>query len=348
MTGFSHLLGTTRFRAVRALLLALSLGLLPRPVHGADALDRIKQRGFLTCGVSPGVAGFSEVDAQGHYSGFDVDICRAVAAAILGKPDAFVFKQAASVQAFVKSTDIDIISRLLTWSLERESTFGVRFGPITFYDGQGFLVDRRHAIGGVKQLAGATVCVEPGAASEFRLGAYFRAQKLALKKVVIESTKNLGDAFDSGRCTAFTADVSELASLRKALGRQRTLDILPEQISKEPLAQLVRADDLALWRVLQWTVFALVWAEELGLSSDNLDRMLGSEDPDVRRLLGVLPGSGKALGLDEQWAYRAIRAVGNYGQIFERNLGSRSPIGLERGLNALWTAGGLMYAPPLH
>ena len=149
MTGFSQLLGRTRFRAVRALLLALSLGLLPRPVHGADALDRIKQRGFLTCGVSPGVAGFSEVDAQGHYSGFDVDICRAVAAAILRTPDAIVFKQAASVQAFVKSTDIDIISRLLTWSLERESTFGVRFGPITFYDGQGFLVDRRHAIGGV-------------------------------------------------------------------------------------------------------------------------------------------------------------------------------------------------------
>ena len=271
-----------------------------------------------------------------------------MAAAILGRPDAVVFKQAASVEAFVRSEDIDIVSRLLTWSLERESAFGVRFGPITFYDGQGFLVDRRHGVGGVKGLAGAKVCVEPGSASEFRLGVYFRAQKLALKKVIIESTKSLGEAFDSGQCTAFTADVSELGSLRKALGRQRTLDILPEQISKEPLAPLVRAGDLALWRVLQWTVFALVAAEELGLSSDNVDRMAGSDDPEVRRLLGELPGSGKALGLDEQWAYRAIKAVGNYGQIFERNLGARSSIGLTRGLNALWTAGGLMYAPPLH
>lgn len=326
---------------------ALVFGLLACPADAADALDRIKQRGFLVCGVSPDVPGFAQVDAQGRYSGFDVDICRALSVAILGTSDTVVYKHASSVEAFVRSTEIDLVSRLLTWSLERESAFGVRFGPITFYDGQGFLVDRRRAIGGLQQLAGAKVCVEPGTVSEFRLGSYFRAHRMTLKKVVIASTKNLGEAFDTGRCDAFTADVSALGSLRSALGRQHNLDILPEQVSKEPLAQLVRADDTALWRVLQWTVFALVGAEELGLSSDNIDQMLGSADPDVRRFLGVIPGSGKALGLDENWAYRITKAVGSYRQIFERNLGSKSPIGLQRGLNALWTDGGLMYAPPL-
>ena len=270
-----------------------------------------------------------------------------MSAAILGRSDNVVYKTASSIEDLFHSDDIDIVSRRLTWSLGRETSFGVRFGPITFYDGQGFLVDRQRAVRGVNQLAGMTVCVQPGTESEFRLGVHFRARRLELKKRLIDSATNLGKAFDTERCDAYTADVSELGSIRSKLPNPDRFDILPDQISKEPLAQLVRAGDARLLKVLQWTVFALVGAEELGISSENVDRMAKSDDSDVKRLLGIIPGSGKALGLDDKWAYQVIKMVGNYGQIFERNLGPTSAIELNRGLNALWTAGGLMYAPPL-
>lgn len=337
-----------RIKGLHVIFATLTLSFVAPSARADERLDWIKQRGFLICGVSPGIAGFSEVDAQGHYVGFDIDICRAVSAAIVGTSSNIVYKQASSVQELSQSKEIDIVSRRLTWSLERESSFGVRFGPITFYDGQGFLVNRRRAIQNVTQLSGVSVCVKPGTLNEFRLGSYFRAHQIILNKVLIESTNILGKALDSGRCDAYTADVSELGSLRVKLPHPETLEILPDLISKEPLAQLVLANGGLFVDVLRWTVFALIGAEELGISSENVDQMLSSNDPEVKRFLGIIPGSGKALGVDEKWAYRVIKTVGNYGQMFERNLGSKSRIKLSRGLNRLWTDGGLMYAPPLH
>jgi general L-amino acid transport system substrate-binding protein len=333
--------------ALRVVFTTLAVGFVATLAQADDRLDRIKRRGFLICGVSPGVAGFSEVDRQGRYVGLDIDICRAVSAAIVGTSATVVYKQASSIQELLDSTEIDIVSRRLTWSLERESRAGARFGPITFYDGQGFLVMRRRAVHDVTQLTGMSICVEPGTSNEFRLGSYFRSHHIDFKKVLVESTKILENAFDSGRCDAYTTDVSELGSIRSKLAHPETFDILPEMISKEPLAQLVRADDRFFVDILRWTVFALIGAEELGISSENVDQMLRSDNPEVKRLLGITPGTGNALGLDDKWAFRVIKTVGNYGEIFERNLGSKSSIKLSRGLNRLWTAGGLMYAPPL-
>jgi general L-amino acid transport system substrate-binding protein len=309
-------------------------------------LASIKARGYLACGVEPGVAGFAEVDAANHYTGLDVDVCKAVAAAIFGRPDQVRYVQASSVDDFLRRKDVDIVSRRLTWSLTRES-LGLLFGPVIFYDGQGFLVAKQLHVSSAKQLDGTEICVGPGTPFESRLASYFSANRLALEKVLIKSADDVSSALKSGRCHVYTADVSELGALRSRLPHSGDFDILPEQISKEPLAPVVRKEDLGLFEVLRWTIFATIRAEELGIVSTNVDEMLGSHDPEVQVLLGVVPGNGQALGLDEKWAYNVIKSVGNYGEIFERNVGANSPIRLERGLNALWTEGGLIYAPPL-
>ena len=250
------------------------------------------------------------------------------------------------MQDFIKSNEIDVVSRRLTWSLPREG-LGLLFGPVTFYDGQGFLLPKRMRATNARQLAGAKVCVEPGGTSEFNLGSYFRANNLDLKKVLITSADEVAGAFKAGRCDAYTADVSELGAMRSKMPSPDDFEILADQISKEPLAQLVRQDDVPFFNILRWTVFATINAEELGISSTNVDEMLKSNNPDVKRLLGVTPGNGGALGLDEKWAYNIIKTLGNYGEIFERNVGKRGSIKLARGLNKLWTDGGLIYAPPL-
>jgi general L-amino acid transport system substrate-binding protein len=314
-------------------------------------VPRIRQRGALVCGVSPGVAGFAQVDDQGRYRGFDVDICRALSAAIFGTPDRVRYEQASSVEQFLLAPDIDVVSRRLTWSLQREG-MGLLFGPVIFYDGQGFLVPTRLRVQAVRQLSNLGICVVAGGLSESSLTRYFRSRHLALRKILIRSTARLGgeflDAeFSAGRCDAFTADLSELGSLRSSMRKPDDFRILDEQISKEPLAQLVRQSDADLFNVLRWTIFAMISAEELGVTAANVSEMAKGTDPDVKRLLGATPGNGQALGLDEAWAANVIKAVGNYGETFDRNVGARSPIKLPRGLNRLWTAGGLMFAPPL-
>ena len=266
--------------------------------------------------------------------------------AIFGTPDKVRYEQASSVEQFLRSSEIDVVSRRLTWSLQREG-LGLLFGPVMFYDGQGFLVPVKLSAQKVRQLANVRICVVPGDLHESNLTTYFRSHKLALRKVLIQSTAQLNAEFSAGRCDAFTADVSELGSLRSAMPKPADFRILAEQISKEPLAQLVRQTDIDLFNVLRWTIFAMINAEELGVTAANVSEMVKSGDPDVKRLLGVTPGNGKALRLDDSWAYNVIRAVGNYGEAFERNVGMRSPIKLPRGLNGLWTAGGLMFAPPL-
>jgi general L-amino acid transport system substrate-binding protein len=312
-------------------------------------LERIKVRGVLTCGVEPTVAGFAEVDAQGRYRGLDVDICRAMSAAIFGTPDKVKYVKALTVAEFIRTDEIDIVSRRLTWELQRE-TLGLLFGPITFYDGQGFLVSKKLGVRAPRELAGVELCVAGGTVFELNLGAYFTAHSLPLKKTILESPTRfdeIADALTTGRCRAYTADVSELGAIRQRIRHPDEFDILSEHISKEPLAPLVRQDDPQFFAVLRWTIFALIQAEELGVTSKNLDDMRKSTSVDVQRLLGVIAGNGKALGLRETWAYDVIKGVGNYGEIFERNVGRESGIKLDRGLNRLSTAGGLMYAPPL-
>jgi general L-amino acid transport system substrate-binding protein len=241
---------------------------------------------------------------------------------------------------------MDVVSRRLSWTLEREGR-GLLFGPVMFYDGQGFLVSSTLQIKTLRQVPSARICVVPGAENEFNLNAYLRAHKLPFEKVLIRSLDQVEAELTSGRCNVLTADISELGSVRATMQNGDEFEILQEQISKEPLAQLVRQGDDQFFNILRWTVFAMIAAEELGITSANVDAMATSENLDVKRLLGVVPGNGRALGLDERWAANIIRAVGNYGEAFERNVGAGSRVRLERGLNALWTNGGLMYAPLL-
>ena len=337
-------------RTLASAVSVLALGVAATvTAEAGQTLDNIKSKGVLTCGVTSGTPGFSSADSTGNYTGLDIDVCKGVTAAIFGSPDKIKFVPLSAPQRFtaIQSGEVDILSRNTTWTLGREAQLGLLFGPTVFYDGQGFLVKKSANIKSAKQLSGATVCVQPGTTTELNLADYFRANKLELKTVVIENLDEVENTFFSGRCDAFTTDSSSLAGTRITKApKPDDYIILPELISKEPLAPSVRQGDDQFFNIMRWTVFALIQAEEKGITSKNVDDMLKSEDPDIKRFLGVMPGNGKALGLDEKWAYDIIKAVGNYGEIFERNVGKGSPLKLERGLNDLWTTGGLMYAPP--
>jgi len=318
----------------------------PATAQGASRLEVIRARGHLVCGVSPGWEGWALRDASGGYAGFDVDICRAVAAAILGPPGKVRYAAASDVRAFTRGGPIDMVSRRISWELGRERPYGLLFGPTTFYDGQGFLVARTSVVRSVDGLTGRPVCFVREERFEETLRRRFEARGLELRAVALAAFSDAPAALESGRCEALTADVSELGSIRTRLGRTADYEILDEQISKEPLAQVVRATDRDLHDVLRWTVFALIEAEELGVTAANAPAMRESADPRVRRLLGVEPGPGRALGLWEGWAYDVVRSLGNYGEVFDRNVGAGSPLGLRRGPNRPWTQGGLLYAPP--
>jgi len=330
--------------------IVLLLLLTTAKAQAKSRLQIIQQRGVLTCGVFPYVAGFAEIDHDGRYVGFDVDICRALSAAIFGTPDKVQYVDAPSVDKFLHSRNIDIVSRRLTWELRREAPLGLLFGPVMFYDGQGFLVAKKRGVEAIRQLSGVPLCVAAGSFFESNVSAYFRANGLTLQKALVDSPHEfgeIGEALATGRCDAYTADITELGAIRSKMPRPGDFEILAGQISKEPLAQLVRQDDAQFFDILRWTVSALIAAEELGINSTNVNEMRSSDDVAVQLFLGVIPGNGKALGLEENWAYNVIKGVGNYGEIFEKNVGRDSPIGLDRGLNRLWTSGGLMYAPPV-
>jgi general L-amino acid transport system substrate-binding protein len=333
-------------------VLGLMAGLVAGYCASAEAgptLDAVKARGQLICGVSTGSAGFAVADKTGAYQGLDADLCHALAAAVLGAPEKVKYVPLTGQQRLtaLQSGEIDILSRNTTWTLQREALSGLLFGPPVFYDGQGFIVPKKLNVKSTKELNGATVCVSPGTTTELNLADYTRLNHLDMRPVSIENLDEVENTFIAGRCDVYTNDATSLAGMR--LTKAPNPDeyaILPELISKEPLAQAVRQGDDQWFDITRWTVFALINAEEKGITRANLDEMKKSEDPEVKRLLGVTPGNGKALGLDEDWAVRAIRAVGNYGEIFDRNLGKDSPLKLERGLNDLWTRGGLLYAPP--
>jgi general L-amino acid transport system substrate-binding protein len=312
-------------------------------------LDAVMERGTLNCGVSTGLAGFSNPDSEGNWTGLDVDVCRAIAAAILGDPEAIEFTPLTAQQRFtaLQSGEVDLLSRNTTWTLTRDTALGINFAPVTFYDGQGFMVPKALGVTSALELNGAAVCVQPGTTTELNLADYFRANGMEFEPVVIEQLAELNAAFFAGRCDVYTTDRSGLASIRTEAPNPDDYMILPETISKEPLGPAVPHGDDQFFDIVKWVVFALIEAEEKGITSDNMDSFMDSEDPTVQRLLGITPGMGENLGLDEEWAVRAIEAVGNYGEIFERNVGPDTPIGLDRGVNALWTDGGLMYAMPI-
>jgi general L-amino acid transport system substrate-binding protein len=338
-----------RRKILAAVTVVLAAG-LSTPASAGPTLTKVRANGVVTCGVSTGVAGFSMADSQGKYTGLDVDFCRQIAAAVFGDASKTKFVPLSAQQRFtaIQSGEVDVLTRNTTWTMERDTKLGLNFVPVNFYDGQGFMVAKKLGVASVKDLGGATVCVQSGTTTEVNLADYFRLHKMEFKPLVIESLAEVENAYFSGRCDAFTTDRSALAAVRAT--RAPNPDdhvILPETISKEPLAPAVRHGDDEWFDIVKWVAYAAIDAEELGVASTNVDDMLKSDDVDVKRMLGVVPGGGAALGLDERWAYNLIKQVGNYGEVFERNVGPASPLKLERGLNALWTKGGLMYGVPL-
>jgi general L-amino acid transport system substrate-binding protein len=335
---------------MRKLVIATALlALFAGTAYAGKTIDTIKQRDQLVCGVNPSLPGFSAADSQGNWVGLDVDICRAVAATLLGDPKKIKWVPLNASQRFtaLQSGEIDILSRNTTWTLTRDASLGLFFTGTTYYDGQGFMVPKKLKVTSAKQLKGATVCVQSGTTTEKNLSDYSNANKLSLKPVVFETQEATNKAYFSGRCQAYTTDASGLASVRnKEATNPDDHVILPELISKEPLGPSVRRGDDEYFTIVKWVVFALIEAEEYGITQANADQMKSSTDPVVQRILGTSEDTGKLLGLDKDWAYRAIKAVGNYGEIFERNVGPKSALKLPRGLNNLWSKGGVMYAPP--
>lgn len=311
----------------------------------AGTLDEVRSKGFIQAGVNGGVVGFSMPDEKGVWKGLDVDTARAIAAAVFGDANKVKFTALTAVQRLpaLQSKEIDVLCRNTTQTLTRETVNGLNFCHVNYYDGQGFLVPKKLGVKSAKELGGATICVLPGTTTEMNAADFFRANSMKWKPVVIEQTAELNKAFFAGRCDCLTSDASQLAAQRSVSPNPDDYIILPEIISKEPLAPVVRHGDDQWYDIVNWTVMALIQAEEFGITSKNVDSMLKTKDPKIQRFLGVTPGMGKALGIDEKWAYNIVKQVGNYGEVFERNVGKNTELGLERGLNALWNQGGIMY-----
>jgi general L-amino acid transport system substrate-binding protein len=331
--------------AVAATLLASA------PALAGKTLDSIKQKGQLACGVHTGLAGFSQADSQGNWSGIDVDYCKALAAAVLGDPSKVKYVPLTAAQRFtaLQSGEIDILSRNTTWTLTRDASLGLHFVGTMYYDGQGFIVPAKTKLKSAKQMKGATVCVQSGTTTEKNMTDFSRANKLDLKPVVFEKIEAATGAYFSGRCAAFTTDASGLASVRnKEAKNPADHVILPDLISKEPLGPAVRRGDDEWFAIAKWVFFGLIEAEEYGLTQANVEKMMNeSQDPVVMRITGKSEDTGKLLGLDKDWMVKALKATGNYGEMFERNVGPKSALNLPRGLNNLWSNGGLQYAPPI-
>jgi general L-amino acid transport system substrate-binding protein len=317
---------------------------------GAATLDDVKARGTLNCGVTTGLAGFAAPDDQGNWKGLDVDMCRAVAAAIFGDDTKVNFVPTNAKERFtaLQSGEIDLLARNTTWTLSRDTDLGFDFVGVNYYDGQGFMVRKDLGVSSATELSGASVCVQTGTTTEKNLADYFRATGMELKSVVFETNEQARQAYDEGRCDAYTTDASGLAAERSVLAEPDTHIILPEIISKEPLGPLVRHGDNQWGDIVRWTLNAMISAEEFGVTQANVDDMkANSDNPEVRRMLGVEDKMGEMLGLSPDWAYNIIKLVGNYGESFEANVGLKTPLGLARGLNQLWSKGGILYSPPI-
>ncbi|MGL4324273.1 MAG: amino acid ABC transporter substrate-binding protein [Beijerinckiaceae bacterium] len=319
------------------------------PAAAQATLAGVKQRGEMRCGVGTGLAGFGMPDDKGTWIGLDVDYCRAIAAAIFNDPLKVRFVSLSAKDRFtaLQSGEIDALIRNTTWTMSRDTSLGMNFGAVNFYDGQGFMVRKKSGIDSAKKLEGASVCTQQGTTTELNLADFFRANKMKYEAVVFATNDETTKAYESGRCDAFTTDASGLYAERLKFSAPEDHIVLPEIISKEPLGSAVRHGDDQWLDIVKWVQFALITAEELGVTKANVDDMLKSENPDVKRLLGTEGKFGESIGLTNDWAYRAIKAIGNYGESFERNVGMGSRLKIARGPNALWNKGGLQYAPPI-
>jgi len=335
--------------ALAATALGLALPALAQTASPGPTLAAVRDRGAVICGAHPGAPGFSTLDSQGITRGLDADTCRAITAAALGDAtkSRFVVLSSQARLPALQSGQVDVLPRTTTWTQTRDTANGLNFTAVTFYDGQGFLIRRSAGVQRARDLAGATICVTSGTTNELNLADWSRTNNIRVQPLVFDQNEETRNAYISGRCDAFTTDASQLAGIRTALRNPDEHMILPDIISKEPLSPAVRHGDDQWFDIVRWTVFALIEAEELGVTQANVDEMLTSQNPAIRRLLGLSGDHGPLMGLDRRWAYNAIKAVGNYGEMFERNLGRGSPIGLQRGVNDLWTRGGLMYAMPI-
>ncbi|HET9903414.1 MAG TPA: amino acid ABC transporter substrate-binding protein [Xanthobacteraceae bacterium] len=315
----------------------------------AQTLQAVKSRGVVNCGSNTGLAGFGQPDAQGNWTGFDVDYCRAIAAAIFDDPTKVKFVPLTAKDRFtaLQSGDIDVLVRNTTWTSSRDTSLGLNFTGVNYYDGQGFMVRKALKVNSALELNDAAVCVQQGTTTELNLADYFRANKMRLKTVTFATIDEAVKAYDTGRCDAYTTDASGLYASRLRLAAPDDHVVLPEIISKEPLGPVVRHGDDQWFDIVKWVHFALLNAEELGITKANLDEMAKSANPEIKRLLGTEGSYGEQLGLTKDWAYRIVKHLGNYGELFERNVGQGSPLKIARGLNALWTKGGLQYAPPV-
>jgi general L-amino acid transport system substrate-binding protein len=315
----------------------------------AQTLKAVKERGSLICGVSPGLLGFSSKDDKGNWTGFDVDFCRALAAGIFNDASKvqFVPLETADRLTALQSGKIDVLARNTTWTMSREAAFGLNFAAVTYYDGQGFLVPRSLNVTSALELDGKSVCVQTATTTELNLADYFHTNNMKYQVHGFENADDARKAYDSGQCNVFTSDVSQLHAERLKLKAPNDQIILADIISKEPLAPAVRFGDDQWLNIVKWTHFAMVNAEELGVSSETIEVALKSEKPDVKRLVGTEGNYGEQIGLTKDWATRIVNHVGNYGEVFERNVGVGSKLGIPRGLNSLWTKGGIQYAPPI-
>lgn len=330
----------------------LALGLAAAlAVSGASAqtLNAVKQRGVLNCGSNTGLAGFGVPDAQGNWTGLDVDYCRATAAAIFNDPSKVKYVPLSAKDRFtaLQSGEVDILVRNSTWTMSRDTTLGINFAAVNYYDGQGFMIRKKLGVSSALELNGASVCTQQGTTTELNLADFFRSNKLRYEVVAFASSDETIKAYDAGRCDVFTTDASGLYAERLKLTNPDEHIVLPEIISKEPLASAVRQGDDGWFNLVKWIHFAMINAEELGVTQANVDQMMKSENPEIKRLLGVEGKFGETIGLTNDWAYRIIKHVGNYGESFERNVGEGSRLKIKRGQNALWTKGGLQYAPPI-
>jgi len=336
-------------KRVCMMLSALAAAAVTAQAASAQTLKSVTDRGMLSCGVSQGLPGFSSPDDKGNWTGLDVDVCRAIAAAVLNDPTKVKFVPLSAKDRFtaLQSGEIDVLSRNSTWTLSRDTALGLNYTGITYYDGQGFMVRKALKVNSALELNSASICVQTGTTNEQNVGDYFKANNMKYELIAFATADETIKSYELGRCDVFTSDVSQLYAMRLKFAAPNDHTVLPEVISKEPLGPLVRQGDDQWFDIVKWTLFAMVNAEELGVTQKNVEEMAKSSKPELRRMLGGDGNLGETLGLSKDWVVRIIKAVGNYGEAFDRNVGAGSRLGIARGLNKLWNQGGIQYAPPI-
>jgi len=338
-----------KIRKLISVFAAVSIACAAQTVSADVTLESVKKRGSLSCGVSTGLAGFSQKDEKGQWSGLDVDVCRAVAAAVLGDAEKVQYKPLTAKERFtaLQSGEIDLLSRNTTWTHTRDTSLGLNFAGVNYYDGQGFMVSKKLGVKSALELDGAAACIQAGTTTELNLADYFRAHNMKYTAVTFDTSDQTRAGFESGRCDVLTSDQSQLYAIRIGLKDPSSAIVLPEVISKEPLGPVVRQGDDEWFNIVKWSMNALIEAEFLGVTSANADEMKASGKPGQKRLLGSEGDAGEKLGLSADWAYNIVKQVGNYGEMFDRNVGKDSPLEISRGLNAQWNNGGILYSPPI-